>query len=119
MFEISKEFHFSASHVLERLPESHPCSRLHGHNYETVFFFESERLNEVGFIIDYTELKTIKKFIDTNLDHRHLNDVMDVNPTAENIAKYLFDKFKPNYPQLSKVVVKETPKTMASYAAKG
>lgn len=33
MTDIAKGFHFSASHQLYRLPEEHPCARMHGHNY--------------------------------------------------------------------------------------
>jgi len=115
MYKISKEFHFSSSHQLKGLPDDHPCSRLHGHNYVTTFHFQSPELNEVGFIIDYRELDVIKKYIDDKLDHRHLNDLLPFNPTAELIAVYLYEEFKTDYPQLIRVDVKETPKTLASY----
>ena len=117
MYKISKEFHFSASHILNGLHVEHPCSRLHGHNYIVNMFFQSDELNEVGFVIDYRELKSIKTFIDDVLDHRHLNDILPFNPTAENIAKFMFDKFKPQFPQLYKVEVSETPKTKAVFRA--
>lgn len=116
MFEISKEFHFSASHQLKGLHRHHPCARLHGHNYVIEVTLKSAKLNKVGFVRDYGELRDIKDFIDETLDHRHLNDVIKgINPTAENIAKVLYDKFKPWYPELTKVTVRETPKTKASY----
>jgi 6-pyruvoyltetrahydropterin/6-carboxytetrahydropterin synthase len=118
MYIISKEFHFSASHVLNGLKDDHPCKRLHGHNYVVSFSFKSETLNEVGFVIDYRELDPIKKYLDNIFDHRHLNDVMpELNPTAENIAKFLFDIFKKQFPLLFRVEVKETPKTRAIYEA--
>ena len=116
MYRISKEFHFSASHILYGLKEGHPCLRMHGHNYVVTFCFRSEQLNEVGFVVDYRDLDTIKVFIDEVLDHRHLNDVIPgVNPSAENIAKYLFDRFYVQFPTLYKVKVSETPKTKAIY----
>ena len=116
MYKISKEFHFSASHILEGLPVEHPCSRLHGHNYIVTMEFSATRLNQVGFVIDYRALEPIKKFIDDNFDHRHLNDQITGNPTAENIAKMLYNCFKKEFPQLSAVKVCETPKTEAIYS---
>ena len=115
MYTISKEFAFSASHELKGLPIEHPCSRLHGHNYIIIVKLTSVGLNKVGFVTDYKALDSIKKFIDETLDHRHLNDVLQFNPTAENIAKFFFKKFKREFPQISAIVVKETEKTAAKY----
>jgi len=115
MYTISKRFDFSASHQLVGLPESHQCARLHGHNYQLHLTLTDGKLNEVGFIKDYGELDEIKKYLDATVEHRHLNDVFLFNPTAENMAKHFYDLFKPKYPQLIKVTVKETDKTAADY----
>lgn len=115
MYKISKQFAFSASHILEGLPQEHPCSRLHGHNYVITVHLCAESLNSVGFVKDYRELDNVKKYIDNTLDHRHLNDIVSFNPTAENIAKYLYDIFKKEIPELYAVEVSETPKTTAIY----
>lgn len=116
MFRVSKEFHFSASHQLNGLPEDHPCARLHGHNYIVVVELESETLNQVGFVRDYRELAPLKTFIDNELDHRHLNDILgDDCVTAEHMAKYLYDWCKARWPETSAVRVSETPKTWAEY----
>lgn len=119
---ISKDFAFSASHQLAGLPDSHQCSRLHGHNY--VFRIEIEgHVVDPGFVVDYAELGPIKSWIDDTLDHRHLNDVLDFNPTAENMAAATLDKVKQlladaghgNVSRLA-VAVSETPKTWATVA---
>lgn len=115
MYKISKQFSFSASHILQGLSKDHPCSRLHGHNYVITIHLKKESLNNVGFVKDYRELENVKKYIDDILDHRHLNDILPFNPTAENIAKYLYDTFKNNIPELYAVEVSETPKTSAIY----
>ncbi|MBB3187032.1 6-pyruvoyl trahydropterin synthase family protein [Microbacter margulisiae] len=115
MYIISKEFHFSASHALSRLPDDHQCRRVHGHNYVATMFFRSATLNETGFVIDYLDLDSIKQYVDAYLDHQHLNDILPFNPTAENLAKYLFDIFQPKFKELFKVEVSETPKTKAIY----
>ena len=116
MYIISKEFHFSASHVLHGLRDGHPCARLHGHNYIITVYLRSEQTNEVGFVTDYNDLLPIKNYIDNQLDHRHLNNVFpDINPSAELIAYKLYQQFKQEFPQLYKVEISETPKTKASY----
>jgi len=115
MYTISKEFSFSASHKLENLPVDHPCVNLHGHNYIVIIELESISLDEKGFVIDYRNLNLFKQFIGSNLDHKHLNDVVDFNPTAENLAKFLFNTFTKTYPKMIAVTVKETPKTTARY----
>ncbi|NDW18864.1 6-carboxytetrahydropterin synthase [Dysgonomonas sp. 216] len=117
MFKISKQFAFSASHTLSGLSSDHPCTRLHGHNYVVTVHLKSAELNNVGFVKDYRELQYIKDYIDSNLDHRHLNDVFNFNPSAENIAKHLFDIFKKELPELYAIEVSETPKTTAIYEA--
>jgi 6-pyruvoyltetrahydropterin/6-carboxytetrahydropterin synthase len=116
MFTISKEYHFSASHILHGLSEDHPCSRLHGHNYVVEVELQSETLNSTGFVRDYRELDALKKYIDDEVDHRHLNDVLgENNTTAEQIAKHFYDWCKKRWPEVSAVRVSETPKTNAEY----
>ncbi|WP_165022857.1 MULTISPECIES: 6-carboxytetrahydropterin synthase QueD [unclassified Dysgonomonas] len=117
MYKISKQFAFSASHILDGLSADHPCSRLHGHNYIITVHLKAEQLDNTGFIKDYRELSTVKDYLDNTLDHRHLNDVFSFNPTAENIAKHLYDIFKKSIPELYAVEVCETPKTSAIYEA--
>jgi len=115
MYLIRKEFHFSASHQLEGLPKEHPCSRCHGHNYVVTIELKAIKLSEVGFVTDYRSLEPVKEFIDQALDHKHLNDFFDFNPTAENMARYLYNLFIKRFPQLSAIEVSETPKTTARY----
>ena len=115
MYKISKQFTFSASHVLDQLPDSHPCARIHGHNYIVTIHLRSEKLNESGFVMDYHDLKFIKEFINNSLDHCHLNNVIPCYPTAENIARYLFEIFSEKLPELYAVEISETPKTRAVY----
>lgn len=124
MFTIAKRFDWSSSHVLAGLPGDHPCSRLHGHNYEAVVTLAADELDAVGFVVDYRALGAIKAWIDDHLDHRHLNDVSTLagaNPTAEFLAESLFyvaaaalGDVRPDALLLS-VTVKETSKTSATF----
>ncbi|MDR2816113.1 MAG: 6-carboxytetrahydropterin synthase [Proteiniphilum sp.] len=116
MYKISKAFSFSAAHSLFGLPYEHPCSRLHGHNYVVTVHLRSKELNKQGFVRDYTELKMVEEYIGAQLDHRNLNDILSpLNSSAENLAKMLYDVFKPRIPELYAVEVSETPKTSAIY----
>ncbi|MBO6510066.1 MAG: 6-carboxytetrahydropterin synthase QueD [Roseibium sp.] len=116
MYRITKEFHFSASHQLKGLGDDHPCARFHGHNYVVEVELASEKLDSIGFVRDYNELKTLKTYIDETLDHRHLNNVLgDDCVTAERLAKHLFDWCWAEWPETAAVRVKETPKTCAEY----
>ncbi len=117
--EISKDFNFSASHRLNGLPEGHQCSRLHGHNYRVRLSIAGS-IVAPGFVVDYGELAFFKGWIDQTLDHRHLNDVMDSNPTAENLAAWMASLVGERLQTMGhenvavvKVSVSETPKTWA------
>ena len=121
---IAKDFTFAAAHRLNGLPEGHPCERNHGHNY-TVRVSFTGYINDVGFVIDYRELDWLSQRIDAELDHRHLNDVMDTNPTAEHIAELLL-RWVVEWVEATtdqhrvlrvEVGVSETPKTWATVAA--
>ena len=115
MYRISKEFHFSASHQLLNLPEGHKCAGLHGHNYVVLLELASDTVDASGFIIDVYELRALKTYIDDVFDHAHLNDVMDLSPSTENLAKHFYDWCKARWPQTAAVRVSETPKIWAEY----
>ncbi|MEV5499540.1 6-carboxytetrahydropterin synthase [Nonomuraea fuscirosea] len=118
MFRIRKQFHFSASHQLAHLPDDHQCVRLHGHNYvvELELSAGHRELTPAGFVRDFGEFADFKNWLDTNVDHRHLNEVLtDRNPSAEHLAVWIYDNWIEQYPQLTAVRVSETPKTWAEY----
>jgi hypothetical protein len=80
MYTITKQFHFSASHVIEGLPEGHPCARLHGHNYIVELVLQAPTLDRIGFVVDYGDLRPFKQLLDTELDHRHHGRALGVLP---------------------------------------
>jgi 6-pyruvoyltetrahydropterin/6-carboxytetrahydropterin synthase len=115
MYKISKQFTFSASHILDLLEKDHPCARMHGHNYVITIHLKTKDLDEYGFVKDYNVLKVVEKYIEESLDHRHLNDLIPGHPTSENIARFIYNRFKPEIPELYAVEVSETPKTSCIY----
>jgi 6-pyruvoyltetrahydropterin/6-carboxytetrahydropterin synthase len=116
-FLITKRFEFSASHQLEGLEPGHQCSRMHGHNYvvELELGANDGELTSSGFVRDYGELSPFKEWLDQTCDHRNLNDVIEPNPTAENLAAWLYHVWQVEIPELTCVRVSETPKTWAEY----
>jgi len=115
---ITKDFHLSYSHQLAGLPDGHPCGRVHGHNAIVRVTLGQQGLDAVGFVLDYGCLKPLSTWLDETLDHRHLNDVLSVNPTAENLARFVFDFIELSHPEwpLTSVGWSETPKTWAVYS---
>lgn len=114
-FTISKEFHLSYSHQLTGLPEGHQCARVHGHNAIVRVTLESRRLNDAGLILDYADLSPLKTYLDDCFDHRHLNDVVDFNPTSELLCHHLYAWCLNQGWPVKLVEWSETPKTWASY----
>lgn len=120
MYRIAKRFAFAASHELPDLGADHPCARLHGHNYEIDVVAESADLDPRGMVVDFDELDDVKRWIDATLDHRHLNDVLEGPPSAEVIAKLIFDWCRANLrPEIAERITAvrawETPRTYAEY----
>lgn len=107
MYRIIKRIEVSGAHHLT-LPYESKCSRLHGHNWIIEVTLENETLNESGMLVDFGEIKRIVY----QLDHANINEVMPgINPTAENIAKWLCDQI----PYCVKVSVQETANNIAIY----
>ena len=82
---------FAAAHALRGYRGE--CSQLHGHNWKVEVEVVASSLDEVGMGIDFKTIKSMAKEALNRLDHRHLNEVApfdDINPTAENIAAYLY-----------------------------
>ena len=84
---------FASAHTLRDYPGA--CSRMHGHNWKIEAEVQATQLNELGMAIDFKEIKREVRAIADELDHRYLNDLapfQDINPTAENIARYFFQR---------------------------
>ncbi len=111
MYEVKKRIEISAAHRLSLDYES-KCTELHGHNWIIDIYMRSKTLNGNGMVADFT---LIKKKITDKFDHKVINDVVDFNPTAENLAKYICDELAP---LCFRVDVWESRDNMAAYIAK-
>lgn len=95
MFEVTIETSFSAAHQLRHYRGK--CENLHGHNWKVAVSVVSDKLDRSGMAIDFQKLKELTWGILKKLDHQYLNDLSEfkeVNPTSENIAKFLYAKLK-------------------------
>jgi 6-pyruvoyltetrahydropterin/6-carboxytetrahydropterin synthase len=91
MYRIGKRFTFEAAHYLGGLPKGHKCAREHGHSYAVEVILKAAELSGPGFVADFADLDPVRRHLAGVYDHQLLNDVMDVEPTSENLARVLFD----------------------------
>lgn len=108
MYKVKKRIEISAAHKLTLDYES-KCTNLHGHNWIIDVFLESNELDNNGMVMDFTHIK--REILD-KFDHKVINDVVDFNPTAENLAKYICDTLAPF---CYRVDVQESTDNVASY----
>lgn len=91
MYELDVETSFSAGHALRGYRGK--CENLHGHNYKVQLTVSGNVLNEIGLLCDFKELNQFLNTVLEELDHTNLNETKffrEVNPSAENIAQYLY-----------------------------
>jgi 6-pyruvoyltetrahydropterin/6-carboxytetrahydropterin synthase len=118
VFEVSVEETFAAGHALRGYKGK--CENVHGHNYRVQVTVQGERLNSIGLLVDFAELKKSLRGIVAKLDHFFINDLppfTEINPSAENMAKYFYDELAGSLDgaRISEVKVWETDITAATY----
>ena len=110
MYYVSKRMEIAGAHNLKLDYES-KCTSPHGHNWIVTVYCKSRELNQNGMIVDFTH---IKRDVHNILDHKYLNEVPElngINPTAENIAKWICERIEHCY----KVTVQESEGNIATY----
>lgn len=114
--EIWKEFSFDAAHLLPNVPEGHKCRRLHGHTYTVRIYVAGEPDPAVGWIIDFADIKEAFDPIRERLDHYYLNEIEGLeNPTAEALARWIWQRLAPRLPDLSRIEIQETCTSGCTY----
>jgi len=114
--QLSRSFTFEAAHALPTFPEGHKCRRLHGHSFRVEVRVEGEVDQQRGYLIDYGDIKAACEPVRARLDHYYLNEIEGLeNPTAENLARWIWERLKPGLPLLSAVCVHETCTTGCEY----
>jgi 6-pyruvoyltetrahydropterin/6-carboxytetrahydropterin synthase len=135
MYSVTRELTFCYGHRL--LNYDGKCRYLHGHNGRAIITLSAEALDKLGMVLDFSDLKrVVGGWIDENLDHKmllHRDDpalpmlrkqgepvhVLDVNPTAENIARLIFDVTAEHGFPVVEVKLWETDSCYATYRRQG
>lgn len=119
MWKIEKSFRFEAAH---RLPQHDGrCARLHGHSWKATLVCEGEKLEvngpKCGMLVDFGTLSQAAEKLNAEfLDHYYLNDTTGLSsPTSETLARWIYDKLRPEIPLLSAVIVEETCTSRCEY----
>lgn len=134
MFEVTREIDFCYGHRL--LNYDGKCRHLHGHNGKAVITVEAASLDSRGMVLDFSDIKqVVATWIDENLDHRMIlckDDpavpllqemgeplyLLDENPTAENIARVIYEKTLAAGFPIVEAKLWETPRCYATYRSK-
>ena len=93
MYEVTVDSGFSSGHYLRNYRGK--CENPHGHNYKVRLKLAGAELDEAGLLLDFKLLKQVMRPIIERIDHQMLNDIepfTELNPSAENLAKYFFDE---------------------------
>jgi 6-pyruvoyltetrahydropterin/6-carboxytetrahydropterin synthase len=121
MYTVTIKTEFSASHIIRGYDG--PCSRLHGHNWKVTVEAKTDALDNLGMSVDFFVLQKKTNEVIAKFDHRDINSIPPfdkaLNPTSENIARYIYDELKgqlPAHVRLSFVAVGETSQYTAKYS---
>ena len=121
MYTLKVEGAFEAAHRVVNYPGK--CDRLHGHNWKVEALVKGTELDELGMLVDFKAIKGALKEALERFDHRFLNELepfaSDINPTAENLARIIFDELatSPVFVRDSHlaITVYETPASSVTY----
>jgi len=120
MYQISVETKFSAAHQLKGYRGN--CEHIHGHNWVVIARISTPKLDEIGLAFDFKVLQHLLNTVVYELDHQFLNKIKPfkkMNPSSENIARYIFESLKERLPSdilLLSIEVKESDKFSVTYS---
>jgi 6-pyruvoyltetrahydropterin/6-carboxytetrahydropterin synthase len=122
MYVVSVQAHYDSAHFLRNYKGK--CENLHGHRYVVEVALQSEELNEAGLAYDFVDVKKHLRDLADWLDHRNINELPpfdEIEPSAENQARFFFDQLKDRLPgdmkdALLYTRVWETPTQFAQYS---
>lgn len=104
--EICKQFRFEAAHFLPHAPEGHPNRRMHGHSFRAEVWLKGVPQADKGWVRDFAAIDRALQAVHNALDHQFLNEVDGITvPTLENLALFIFERLKPDFPEIDRVGV--------------
>ena len=117
MFELTRKYEFHAARKLTSLPDSHPCSKMHGHTFSVIVKISGNLDESKGWVMDFSDIDDIYHTnVQSLLDHKYLNDIDTLsNPTTEHIVVWIWDKLFPDLNGLTEVTVSESNDSSCTY----
>ena len=120
MYTLTTMVEFSSAHTF--VGHSGPCKKMHGHNWKVEVEITGEKLDKIGMVVDFKEIRKATDLVVDELDHEFLNNLetfSEDNPTAENIARYIFTKLSEEFSnknvKVNSIKLWETDKSAVSY----
>ena len=120
MYTLTTMVEFSSAHSL--VGHSGPCKKMHGHNWKVEVEITGEKLDKIGMVVDFKEIRKATNLVVNELDHEFLNNLepfSEDNPTAEYIARYIFTKLSEEFSnknvKVNSIKLWETDKSAVSY----
>ena len=122
MYELTVHGEFEAAHRI--IGYEGKCQRLHGHNWSVEAVVKGNELDRLGMLIDFKVLKGALNVVLEELDHQYLNELStfeSMNPTAENLARYIFERlsgskvFEGSSARVWSIKIYETPRSCVIY----
>lgn len=105
-----REFTIEAGRHLPRLPENHPCARMHGHTFVVQVYVSGDIDPASGWLMDFAELDGPLQDVRRTLDHQVLNEIEGLeNPTTEQLARWIWQRLQDQLPGLSQIIIRENP----------
>ena len=107
--DIYKVFTCEAAHRLTGANVPEKCARLHGHSFRIEVWLRGPVGTDTGWVMDFADVACAFRPIYEQLDHHYLNEIEGLsNPSAENLALWIWHRLRPSLPMLSKIVVHDT-----------
>jgi 6-pyruvoyltetrahydropterin/6-carboxytetrahydropterin synthase len=120
MYTLTTMVEFSSAHTL--VGHSGPCKKMHGHNWKVEVEITGDKLDKIWMVVDFKEIRKATNLVVDELDHEFLNNLepfSEDNPTAENIARYIFTKLSEEFSnknvKVNSIKLWETDKSAVSY----
>lgn len=114
--ELIKTFRFEAAHSLTGVAPEHKCRRLHGHSYRVDIHVQGPVDDTTGMVMDFGDIVQAVRPLIEELDHRMLNEIPGLeNSTSERLGDYLWQRLKPQLPELTAITVWESETARCVY----
>jgi 6-pyruvoyltetrahydropterin/6-carboxytetrahydropterin synthase len=120
VYTLTRTVEFDSAHQLRDYVGK--CANLHGHTYKLAVSVQGEKLDKAGMVYDFVDMKRLLKEVSDELDHHFINEIApfdEINPTAENVAAYIYQRLAPRLPagvHLKQIELWETPNCSVTYS---